>query len=140
MTYASTFGIITRICALRGVDRPPHEQWNETFETFVAEARNGDPLVRGIFDRAGNALGTAIANHVGIWDPGRVILLFPTPSIPEMIEAPFRAALQRNTFPAFANRVAIEFRVEEEARYTKGAAALVLEQLYRVGRNRAPAE
>ena len=58
-----------------------------------------------------------------------------TEALSAMMAAPFRAVFQHNTLPAFSGQTSVEFRVAGEQRYSKGAAALVLEQLYRVPRD-----
>ncbi len=135
VTYCGLYGIVSQICEARGIGMPDLHHIDAMFDEFAQEARLAEPAASEVFARAGQFLGTAMANHVNFWNPKRIIILCANEALSGMMAAPFRAALQHNTLPAFGGQAAIEFRVAGEERYSKGAAALVLEQLYRVPRD-----
>jgi len=74
-TYCAIFGIVTRVCELRGTEAPPMEKLTEAFRQFAGEARNGDPHAREVFNLAGRMLGVAAANMLNERDPGRLIVM-----------------------------------------------------------------
>jgi predicted NBD/HSP70 family sugar kinase len=130
-TYCTISGIVQRVCEGRGRATPPFEEMTALFHDFVAQARAGDRLVWDAFNLAGRALGTAVANYLNTWDPARVLILVTDGALAEVITPAFYAALQENTLPALRGRAPVQLKVTEEARYSQGAAALVLERLYR---------
>lgn len=132
LTYSSIYGIVCQISEKRGIDAPDLLHMAYVFEEFAREARLGEPVATEVFKCAGHILGTAMANHVNFWNPKRVIVLCASEATAGLMATPFHAALQHNTLPVFLGQASVEFRVASEERYSKGAAALVLEQLYRV--------
>jgi transcriptional regulator of PTS gene len=132
MSYGSIFAIVEQACEIRGVPMPALDRIDETLQGFAEEAIGGDIAIQAIFDRAATALGAAIANHVNVWDPARIVVLFTNRTLIEMIEAPLRAAIDRNILFVLRDRVRIECRSGDEHSYSRGVAALVLEQLYLV--------
>lgn len=130
-TYCTISGIVQRVCEGRGQTTPPYEEMTALFHDFVAQARAGDRLVWDAFNLAGRALGTAVANYLNTWDPARVLILVTDGALAEVITPSFYAALQENTLPVLRGRAPVQIKVAEEARYSQGAAALVLERLYR---------
>lgn len=128
---ATVFGAVLRICELRGLPPPELGDVLDLFATFAREANSGDRSAREAFDHAGRMLGVAVANHINMTDPARAVVLATEPVFADLIVAPFYAALQENTFSPFRGKCVVQFKVAEEVRWSHGAAALVLEQLYR---------
>lgn len=134
-TYASVSGVVGRICERRGRAAPALEQLEATLHAFAREARAGEADAGEAFEFAGTALGVAAANYINLWDPARLVVLVQDHTFAEMISAPFRAALGANTLPALRGRAPVQFRASEEVAFSKGAAAVVLERLYRGSRD-----
>jgi predicted NBD/HSP70 family sugar kinase len=130
-TYCAVFGIVARICELRGVETPAMRDSVAAFGRFAAEARAGEPYARQIFDQAGRMLGVAAANLLNERDPGRIIVMSFEPDMIPAIASEFSAALHANTLPPGAGRANLQFKSLDTENYRKGAAALALEQLYR---------
>ena len=130
-THCAIFGIVARVCELRGTEAPDSEHLLATFRLFVAEARNGDPQAREVFDLAGRMLGIAAANMLNDRDPGRIIVMSFEPDMIPMIAAAFSAALEANTLPPGSGRAHVQFKLLDAEHYRKGSAALALEQIYR---------
>jgi predicted NBD/HSP70 family sugar kinase len=129
---ASGHGVILRICEARGCEVPSILKMPKALAAFAREAQAGEPVAREAFEFAGRVLGTAVANHVNATLPPRVKVVLLHPEMADLIAAPFYAALQENTLPVFRGRTAVELKAMHEARYSHGAAAIVLERLYRV--------
>jgi predicted NBD/HSP70 family sugar kinase len=127
----AAFGIVARICELRGTEVPSPLDSIEPFREFVAQARSGDQAARQVFSQAGTMLGTAAANMINERDPGRIIVMSFEPEMIPMIAASFSAALEQNTLPPGASRAQVQFKSIDVDHYRKGSAALALEQIYR---------
>lgn len=140
ITYASAYGVVLRTATARGLPRPRLRDVFSLFQSFTADARSGEPTAAAAFNLAGEMLGIGVANLINTSDPARVLVLFHDPELADLIKASFQASVQENTLPALRGRAPVDFKIAEEARYSHGAAALVLEQLYRVPRDAAPTE
>jgi predicted NBD/HSP70 family sugar kinase len=138
-TYATGYGVVVRAYAARGLPRPRLRDIDATFRQLVQDARAGDPTAAGAFELAGRALGVAVANLINMSDPARVLVLVLDQALADLIAAPFHASLQENILPALRGRTPVQLKVAEEARFSHGAAALVLEQLYRATSEPRPA-
>jgi predicted NBD/HSP70 family sugar kinase len=130
-TYCAVFGIVARVCELRAIEPPPMRGSAEAFRQFAAEARNGEPRARDVFNQAGRMLGVAAANMLNERDPGRIIVMSFEPDMIPMIAAAFSAALEANTLPTGSGRANLQFKQLDTEHYRKGSAALALEQIYR---------
>jgi predicted NBD/HSP70 family sugar kinase len=131
MTAATMFGAVLRICEARGQPRPRLRHINDLFPVFAREAQEGERTARAVIDQVGRTLGIAVANHINMTDPARVLVLAQDAVFGDLIVAPFYAALQENTFGPLRGRIPVQFKIAPEARYSHGAAAMVLERLYR---------
>lgn len=130
-TYASMMGVVHRVWHARGLPAPRKRDLEQQFRTCVVDARAGDRVAREAFDTAGRALGIAVANYINAWDPTRILMVATDADFADLITPPFYAALHENTLPPLRGRAPVQFRVSDEERYSQGAAALVLERLYR---------
>lgn len=128
--YSTIFGIVGQACERLGRPMPALGDMRTDFRQLVEMARSGQREVLDIFDLAGKVLGIAVANHINSYDPGRIILLCSEPDLPGLIADAFHAAVDANVLPVFRGRADIDLKLVGEEQYAKGAAALVLEQLY----------
>lgn len=131
-TVASGYGVVLRVCERRGVPAPLEpEAVMRLYEVLARQARAGDPIAKEGFERAGRYLGAAVANHINMSDPPRVLVAALDADFGDLVAASFHASLQQNTFAPLRGRTPVQFKVTEGARYAHGTAALVLERLYR---------
>jgi predicted NBD/HSP70 family sugar kinase len=128
---ATIYGAVLRICEARDLPRPEVDEVLALFATFAREAQAGDATAVEAFNHCGRILGVAVANHVNMMDPARVLVLVTDPVFADLIVASFYASLKENTFTPLRGMSAVQFKVADEIRWSHGAAALVLEQLYR---------
>lgn len=128
--YCSKSAIVYQATERAGEDRPPIYELSRKFRELLERAKVGDAAVAELFNRAGRYLGRALANHINMQDPERIIVLTRSPALVELISDPFFEALHRDTLPALRDRGKIIFKELHESAHTRGAAALVLEQLY----------
>jgi predicted NBD/HSP70 family sugar kinase len=138
-TFSSTFGLVARACEAAGRAAPPLQEMFSAFHGVVEGARNGEAAALAAFELAGLALGRAIANHINVWNPTKVIVLAQEAALLELIQPAFLAALDADTLPPLRGRTEIRFRTQGDLACSQGAAALVLEQLYRAPRTHTEA-
>lgn len=97
---------------------------------LAEQARLGSTEVQRIFERASLYLGMALANHINSFDPGRIVVLCEHPDTLAICAQALKY-IDPNCLPPMQGITSIEFREFEADLYRKGAAALVLEQLYK---------
>jgi len=96
----------------------------------VDAAQAGDPDMAELFARAGRLLGRGLANHVNMQDPERIVVLAKSRELIDLVAAPFFAALHEDTLPVLRDGDRVTFKQMDDSSYARGAAAMVLEQLY----------
>lgn len=90
---------------------------------FLADA--GDPWARRIFAQAGAVLGRAVAGLINVLSPQLVLVSGEGTSAWPHLAAPFEDEVARGTFAPLRG-VAIEVDPWDDAKWARGAAALVL--------------
>jgi predicted NBD/HSP70 family sugar kinase len=129
-TYCSISGIVGQYRDALGLPALPYFRLSATLAELVSEARSGDTVAQDIFRRAGRYLGIAIANHIHMQDPERVVILCRETDLVDLISMPFFEALEENTIPALYDQTKYMFGVLTPQSFAKGAVAMVLEQVY----------
>ena len=129
--YCSVSGLARQLCGITGTVMPEFHGMNGLLSDFAGQAREGREDIRAIFDRAARMLGVAMASHVNGFDPGRIVLMCEHPDLPDLLAPSFHAALDANCLPPFRSITRIEFRRYDQDFFRKGAAAMVMEQIYR---------
>jgi predicted NBD/HSP70 family sugar kinase len=131
-SYASNTGILSGAARRRGMAAPLEIQPQmQAFRALADEARGGEPIAREAFSLAGHALGMATASYVNLCDPSRILVVAQAPAWSELVEPPFRSALEASILAPLRVGVPVQFQTSDGAGFSNGAAALVLEQLYR---------
>ncbi len=123
---AADYGIVR---AAQGDD--PGHAVEAALDTLIARAEAGDEAVRAIFACAGAALGVALANLANLFDPDLIVLGGEGLRAGALLTDPLRAALPRHLFGRSAAEVALVIRPTDEATWARGAASLVLRELFR---------
>lgn len=98
---------------------------------LAARARAGDAAIRSIFERAGHQIGRSLANLVSVIDPQRIIFAGPTMITSDLWFDVMRQALHGGTRPPMAASVDLVQDSIDDDNWARGAASLVLHQLYR---------
>jgi predicted NBD/HSP70 family sugar kinase len=129
-TYASMSAIVYQASERAGRAPPPVFKLKRAFGELARAAKAGDAAIMALFDRAGRLLGRAIANHINMQDPRRIVLVAQSREFTELVSDAFFDALERDTLPLFRDRGRVTFKQLQETGFARGAAALVLEQLY----------
>lgn len=128
--YCSISGIVGQYRDVLGLPELPYFQLSAALAAMVDKARLGDAAVQAIFHRAGRYLGIAVANHINMQDPDRVVILCREPALADLISTAFFEALERNTLPTLFDRAKVNFGELTPQSFAKGAVAMVLEQIY----------
>jgi N-acetylglucosamine repressor len=123
---ASDYGILR---AASGADPGHHVE--DAMAAVLARARNGDTHVRAIFSRAGSALGVALANLVNIFEPALLLIGGEGLRAEELITEPMRATLPQHVFGRSGEDVTLAVRRTTEVEWARGAASLVLREVFR---------
>ncbi len=136
--HAGVFSIVSEAQRLRGGDLPTNENYRELCKRYVREAETGDQEITAIFERAGRSLGVAVANYVNTCNPRQILICTSEPEAANLVRPAFEAALDEVALPMLREGVAVDWRQHPAIRHRKGAAALVLEQLYRAPPRKRP--
>jgi len=129
--YCSVQSIMEQSCAQLGRPLPDFDRMNAAFDGLMAEQAAGRIDIAPILEQASHYLGVAVANHITMQDPEAVVILGPKFAMIDELRSIFFDALERNTFPALRRRTRLHFQLGDKSAYARGAAAMVLEQIYR---------
>ncbi len=123
---ASDYGIVR---AATGVE--PGHQVEAVMRDVLDRAIAGDAATRAIFTRAGAALGVAVANLINIFDPALVLLGGEGLRAGDLMLEPARAMIPRHAFGRSRDDIALKICPTAEADWARGAASLVLREVFR---------
>lgn len=115
---------------LAGEEPPQYLNIRKHFADLAQPAQAGDAAIGALFNRAGHYLGRALANHVNMQDPERIVILTRNSDLIALISGPFFEVLHRDTLPVLRDPSRVTFKQIDEASFARGAAAMVLEWLY----------
>jgi predicted NBD/HSP70 family sugar kinase len=91
---------------------------------------SGDTQIAGPVDRAGAALGIAIANLVGLFAPPVVLLAGSCTALGDYLLEPLRRAFAEVIPPSLENVAEISVAEAPDELWARGAAAVALSELY----------
>jgi transcriptional regulator of PTS gene len=128
--YATAPAIAAALAERQGQAPMEHSQHVPAFEAALARAEAGDGDALAVIERAGRALGMAMAGHVNAHDPGRVILASLHGAFLRLLEPVVRATVAAQLLPSLRGNTVLEFRPATLDGLLRGTAALALERLY----------
>jgi predicted NBD/HSP70 family sugar kinase len=99
-----------------------------TFDDAVALARGGDARVGGVFARAGNAIGCAIAAVANLVGPTRIVVSGEGLAAYDLFDTPIRTSFERQAFGAAAE-CPLSIRPLPFEEWARGAAAVSIQSL-----------
>ena len=102
----------------------------KTPEELIALADSGEKAAQEIFARAGELLGQSIANLVNIFNPQRVLINGEGVRAGNWLFDPMRAAIDEHTMPGLRQDVSILVEPLGDDAWARGAASLVLHELF----------
>jgi glucokinase-like ROK family protein len=101
-----------------------------TPEELIALAASGEKAAQEIFARAGELLGRSIANLVNIFNPQRVLINGEGVRAGNWLFDPMRYAIDEHTMPGLRQDVSILVEPLGDDAWARGAASLVLHELF----------
>jgi predicted NBD/HSP70 family sugar kinase len=108
-------------------------------DELLALAEAGDEPARAVFASAGAILGRAVANLVNIFDPQRIIISGEGARVGKWLFDPMCAAVDLHVMPALLSDVRISIEPWGDDAWARGAASLVLRELFESPVHREPA-
>ena len=98
---------------------------------LVELARQGNAAAGAIFETAGDKLGQGIANLINVFNPQEVILSGEGLRAGALLFAPMRASIARHAMSGLAEDTQIRIDEWEDDAWARGAASLVLLELFK---------
>jgi predicted NBD/HSP70 family sugar kinase len=104
----------------------------EAFDYIAEQAEAGREQARLLLARAADALGIALANHVMMWDPSRIVIISASAKLEQAIGEAVVASVARHLPDAGLYAMQIDFRQESAQATVKSSTALGLDgMIYR---------
>ena len=128
--YSAISGIVGQYHDVLGLPAPSYLVMRDAVAAMVQSAQAGDAAMCDIFRRAGRYLGIGLANHINMQDPDRILILSRHPEIIDLMSPAMLASLAQNVLPHLWDPAKLAFGKLDALSYSRGAAAMVLEQLY----------
>ena len=102
----------------------------KTPEEMVALAEAGETAAQEIFGQAGRLLGQSIANLINIFNPERVLINGEGVRAGKWLFDPMQVAIDEHTMPSLRQDVSILVEPLGDDAWARGAASLVLHELF----------
>jgi len=102
----------------------------QTVEELVARAEAGERAAQAIFARAGDMLGQGIANLINVLDPNLIVISGEGVRAGEWLFDAMRASVARHVMPGLARDTEIRVDPWGDDAWARGAASLVLRELF----------
>lgn len=94
-------------------------------------AQEGQSSARAIFEQAGQVLGRGIANLINIFSPQQIIMSGEGVRAGNLIFDPMSETIARHVMPGLVEDTYIEVDVWNDDAWARGAAGLVLQELFK---------
>lgn len=135
--YVSDFSILAeaqRAAASGAWSRSPAEPLG--YEDVLTLAQAGDTVLAAIFDNAGRYLGQGLSALIQIFNPAKIIISGEGVKAGDLMFAGMQEVLSKQTNPAHERATKIVIQKWRDTDWARGAASLVLQELYRSPFNR----
>jgi predicted NBD/HSP70 family sugar kinase len=103
----------------------------EDVDELIALAESGVPAAQAIFSYGGEILGYGIANLINIFNPKMVILSGEGVRAGDLLIEPMCTTIQQYVMPGLAEDTEIRIDLWEDDAWARGAASLVLQELFK---------
>jgi len=107
-----------------------------TIEEVTAIAKKGEPALRKIFKRGGEILGLGISGLVQIFNPEKIIIAGEGVRAGALLFEPMQKMIKAHTTPEMYETLQIVIQKWQDTDWARGAASLVLQELYKSPFNR----
>jgi predicted NBD/HSP70 family sugar kinase len=108
-----------------------------TIEEVTAMAKKGEPALQKIFKRSGEILGLGISGLVQIFNPEKIIIAGEGVRAGALLFEPMQKMVKAHTTPEMFETIQIIIQKWQDTDWARGAASLVLQELYKSPLDRA---
>ena len=108
-----------------------------TIEEVTAIAKKGEPALQKIFKRSGEILGLGISGLVQIFNPEKIIIAGEGVRAGALLFEPMQKMVKAHTTPEMFETLQIVIQKWQDKDWARGAASLVLQELYKSPLDRA---
>ncbi len=108
-----------------------------TIEEVTAIAKKGEPVLRKIFKRGGEILGLGISGLAQIFNPEKIIIAGEGVRAGALLFEPMQKMIKAHTTPEMYETLQIVIQKWQDTDWARGAASLVLQELYKSPLDRA---
>lgn len=108
-----------------------------TIEEVTAIAKKGEPALQKIFKRSGEILGLGISGLVQIFNPEKIIIAGEGVRAGDLLFDPMQKTIKAHTTPEMYATLQIVIQKWQDTDWARGAASLVLQELYKSPLDRA---
>lgn len=105
-------------------------------DELLAAANGGDGAAQAVLARAGAVLGLGIANLINIFNPSHVLISGEGVRNGEWFFSTMRQTIERHVMPGLVGDTAIRIDTWGDDAWARGAAGLVLRELFESPVNR----
>ena len=135
--YASNFSILDEAQAAIDKGEWHHERVPDLrFEEVVTAAQSGERILQNIFTNAGTFLGMGLAGLIQIFNPTKIIISGEGVRAGNLMFQSLRCTIRLHTNPALYDASEIVIQKWRDTDWARGAASLVLQELYKSPFNR----
>ncbi|MDJ0831320.1 MAG: ROK family transcriptional regulator [Desulfobacterales bacterium] len=135
--YASNFSILDEAQAAIDKGEWHHERVPDLrFEEVVTAAQSGERILQNIFTNAGTFLGMGLAGLIQIFNPSKIIISGEGVRAGNLMFQSLRRTIRLHTNPALYDASEIVIQKWRDTDWARGAASLVLQELYKSPFNR----
>lgn len=112
---------------------PPNGQRDpaNASSNLCVRAAAGDVEAAALLHKRGSMLGTGVSHVINLVNPEKIIIVTEDDDYGKMLEPSFRESVKKNSFAAHFNATEIIFHTIDEQLWARGAAALMLRDIYR---------
>ena len=101
-----------------------------TMDDLLEKARFGDPGAVRIFTRAGEVLGLGVSNLINVLSPDLIIISGEGVRAGDLLFNPMYESIERNVMTDLASDTEVQIDAWDDDAWARGAAGLVLRQLF----------
>lgn len=105
-------------------------------ETVTERAKEGEPALQQIFEKAGEILGMGISGLIQIFNPEKIIIAGEGVRAGDLLFNPMRATIEKQTMPKMIEDLQISIQQWKDTDWARGAASMALQEIYKSPVNR----
>lgn len=102
-----------------------------TMPDVIDLAKDGDPVLRGIFRKAGEVLGLGVAGLLQIFNPAKMIFTGEYANSGDLLFAPMRKTVKKLVHKEYLVETTLDVQPWADTDWARGAASLALQEIYK---------